>query len=264
MRYRPCRNVIIPTQFGMMMVNRFDYNHEQNFPGVSYHLMNTGLENIDSVPILREFLKDKKHPVVIDVGANIGTFTVQVAKILEESEGVLYAFEPQRQIFQMLNGNLALNSIDNVFTFQYAVGNKTDKITIPKVNYYQPASFGSIGLKDDFGDIGQELDFGNGEKVPLVTLDTQLNHLENIDVIKIDVEGMEKEVVEGSLNIIRKHRPLIYLEYIKQPNEGKDISDLLQSLNYIIYKKDINFLCIPQEKQSLPEYSFQEELRDDD
>lgn len=258
---KPRRNVLIPTHFGMMMVNRFDYNDKENFNGVGYHLLNSGTENIDSIPILRKFFQHKSSPVTIDVGANIGAFCIQVAQLAEEKKGIVYAYEPQRQMFQMLNGNLALNSIDNVFTIQAAVGNKEGTITIPKLDYYKPGSFGSVGLTGDFDDVGQDLDFGNGEKVPLVTLDSNLKHLDNIDVIKVDVEGMEKEVIEGSLNLINKHRPLLYVEYIKQLDGGNSLVDFIKSLNYEIFVAHINILCIPKEKIDSDEYKFVREMK---
>lgn len=261
MRFKPRRNVLIPTHFGVMMVNRFDFNDKQNFNGVGYHLLNTGTENIDSVPMLEKFFEHKNCPVVIDVGANIGAFAVQIAQLCEEKNGVVYAYEPQRQMFQMLNGNLAMNSIDNVFTFQSAVGNKEGTITIPKMDYYKPGSFGSMGLTGDYDDVGQELDFGNGEKVPLVTLDSDLNHLENIDVIKVDVEGMEKEVIEGAVGLIKKHRPLLYVEFIKQPNGGNNLVEYINSLDYQIYVAHINIVCIPKEKLDNIEYQFVRKMR---
>lgn len=258
---KPRRNVVIPTEFGMMMVNRFDYNPRDNFPGVGYHLLNMGSENMESMWILQRYLNDKRNPVIIDVGANIGAFSVQVADIIAPLNGTVYAFEPQRQIYQMLCGNLALNSIDNVYAEKVAVGCSNKAITVPKIDYYKPASFGSVGLTGEFDDVGQDLDFGNGELVDQIILDQYFESIDNISVIKVDVEGMELDVVNGAINTINKHRPLMYIEYYKQYNGASELKSLIESLGYKTFVLDINFICIPEEKLSLPEYEFIEELK---
>jgi FkbM family methyltransferase len=260
---KPRRNVIIPTEFGMMMVNRFDYNDKENFAGVGHHLLRTGSENLESVFIFGKYLANKLCPVVVDVGANIGTFTVQLSYITQVLNGTVHAFEPQRQVFQMLNGNIAMNSIDNVYTNQAAVGEFAGTITVPKINYYQPGSFGSVGLSGDYNDVGQDLDFSNGENVPKVALDTYFKHYDNVDAIKIDVEGMEMEVIAGAVDIIKKHRPLLYIEYNKQPNGGNDLVAYIKALAYDIFVIDINILCVPSESIDLPEYNFIKEMQHD-
>ena len=80
--YKPRRNVIIPTHFGIMMVNRFDFNVRDKFDGVGTHLLNHGTENMDSVWILNNYLRNKERPIIVDVGANIGTFAVQMAQMI--------------------------------------------------------------------------------------------------------------------------------------------------------------------------------------
>jgi FkbM family methyltransferase len=257
---KPRRNVIIPTEFGMMIVNRFDYNPIENFPGVGYHLMNMGSENMELMWILRHYLKDKKYPAVIDVGANIGAFSVQVADAILPANGTVYAFEPQRQIYQMLCGNLALNSVDNVYAEKTAVGSSTKPITVPKVDYYKPASFGSVGLTGEFDDVGQDLDFGNGEIVDQIVIDEYFKDIENISIIKVDVEGMELDVVNGAVATINKHRPLMYIEYYKQYNGATELKTLIESLGYKTFVLDINFICVPEEKLSSSEYEFILEL----
>ena len=59
--------------------------------------------------------------VVVDVGAHIGTYSVPFAKIVGSLGGVVHAFEPQRLTFQLLNANLALNSVTNAITYNIAI-----------------------------------------------------------------------------------------------------------------------------------------------
>lgn len=254
--YKPRRNVIIPTHFGIMMVNRFDFNVQQKFDGVGINLLNRGSENLDLVWLLGNYLKNKPTPILIDVGANIGTFSVQISQMIEGIGGFVYAFEPQRQIYYMLCGNLAMNNVDNVCAELMAVGNSNVSITVPKINYYQPGSFGSVGLTGEFDDVGQDLDFGNGEKIPQVILDEYFKNTENITFLKIDVEGMELDVLKGAQKLIQKYKPLMYVEYYKQHNGAQELREFLTSLGYSIYTLDINYICVPTEKDGTPEFEF--------
>jgi FkbM family methyltransferase len=253
---KPRRNVVIPTHFGMMMVNRFDFNVQQKFDGVGTHLLNRGTDNLDSMWLLSNYLKDKEKPVIIDVGANIGAFTVQLSQMIESIGGFVYAFEPQRQIYYMFCGNLAMNNVDNVCAELMAVGNSNTPITVPKINYYQPSSFGSVGLTGEFDDVGQDLDFGNGEKIPQIILDEYFKDVENISFLKVDVEGMELDVLKGGEQLIKKYKPIMYVEFYKQHDGAKELRDYITSLGYSIYTLDINYICIPSDKDGTTEFEF--------
>jgi FkbM family methyltransferase len=137
--------------------------------------------------------------VAIEVGANIGTNAVPVAKRLGP-QGRLFAFEPQRQVHQMLCANVALNGLSNVVTFWAAAGAHQGAITVPPINYENKGNFGGVSL-------GAHED---GERVPVITLDSL--RLNACRMIKIDVEGMELEVLQGGDETIRRLRPRLYME----------------------------------------------------
>jgi FkbM family methyltransferase len=122
---------------------------------------------------------------ILEVGANIGIFTLPLARFVRPG-GKVIAFEPQRIIYQMLCGNIALNAIDNIIAHNSAVGCATGSITVPPVEYAQPGNFGGVSMATA----------GAGEIVPLVTIDSLA--LPECDFIKIDVEGMELDVLEGA------------------------------------------------------------------
>ena len=81
-----------------------------------------------SEPFTIFLMKNKVKPAmnVIDIGANIGLFTLILAKLVGKS-GHVYSFEPDPQLFQILNENVKLNQLENVSTFQLAVSNKIGK-----------------------------------------------------------------------------------------------------------------------------------------
>jgi hypothetical protein len=96
---KPRRNVIIPTHFGMMMVNRFDFNVQEKFDGVGSHLLNRGTDNLDSMWLLSNYLRNKRNQLLLMLVQNIGAFSVQLSQMIEGIGGFVYAFEPQRQIY---------------------------------------------------------------------------------------------------------------------------------------------------------------------
>ncbi len=139
--------------------------------------------------------------VVIEVGANIGAHTVGLARLVG-SQGRVMAFEPQRLTFQTLCANIALNSLTNVDCYWTALGNEECLVTVPEVDPNRPSNFGGVTL------LGAQ----TGWRVSSITLDRFVAGLPRIDLIKIDVEGMEAEVLRGGENILRKFKPLLYVE----------------------------------------------------
>ena len=134
--------------------------------------------------------------VVLEIGANIGAHTIQIA----ERARAVFAFEPQRLIFQMLCANLALNNVTNVVAINGAVGKCAGKVSIPVLSPDCSNNFGALGCAD----------WGEGEDVRLYTIDGM--GLTDVHFMKIDVEGMEEDVLRGAAMTIRAHRPIIYFE----------------------------------------------------
>src|SRR5882724_8580837 len=141
----------------------------------------------------------------VDVGANIGAHSVMLAKKYSH----LYAFEPQETLYRILKMNLAL--ANNTTCYQAAVGNEEGVIHLPMLDYSQENNFGGIG-KDCLGpEPPKEIPMA---KVQLRQLDKveALRKEEKIDFIKIDVEGMEKEALEGAQMLLDQHKPILYVE----------------------------------------------------
>jgi len=165
----------------------------------------------------------KKGDTVVEVGANIGTHTQFFSNCVGENGKVL-AFEPQRIIFQTLCANIALNSMTNVYTYQMALGSKESKLFIPPVNYSEIGNFGGISLEN----------VQKGEKVSQKRLDSFLDEIETLKLLKIDVEGMEEGVLKGSKKIINKFKPLLYIENDRQ-EKSESLIKYIKSLGYELY-----------------------------
>jgi FkbM family methyltransferase len=159
--------------------------------------------------------------LVVECGANIGAHTVFFARQVGP-QGQVVAFEPQRILFQTLCANLALNSITNVFGMQKAVGARSGAITVPVFDFTVDENFGGLFLGPH-----QE-----GEAVPLTRLD-DIN-LPACHFIKIDVEGMELDVIQGGAGTISRHKPVLYVENDRQ-DKSPALVQAIAALGYKLY-----------------------------
>ncbi len=155
--------------------------------------------------------------IVVEVGANIGSHTLFLAQSVG-SQGAVLAFEPQRRVFQMLCGNLALNGIENVRALQMGLGDGDGVAKIPALSFAQTVNVGGVSLASTEA-------APDWEDVEVRTLDSF--NLPRLDFLKIDVEGMEEQVLRGAEQTIRRCRPLLYVE-----NDREDKSESL--LRYML------------------------------
>ncbi len=180
----------------------------------------------------------KPGDTVVNVGANIGTVTVPLAKRIQPS-GTIYAFEPQRVIFQHLCANVALNGLANVQARLAGVGASAAIATIPRMNVAAAINFGGVTLAGN----------SDGEEVFVTTIDDL--RLNRCDLIKIDVEGMEADVLRGAARTISELRPAIYFEAKQSAGTSWCIDWLLQrkyrlSWHFASFFRKLNFRGIAQ------------------
>jgi FkbM family methyltransferase len=246
-------NVIVPTKYGMMCVNRNDYC--SRFPGVGRVLMESGEYYDHEMEVIRNVIGFlPKDGIGFDIGGNVGVHTLVLAKYFEQ--GRVYAFEPQRLVYQQLVANIAINSLVNVYPFNMAVGNEDGHLNVPVLDPYKPASYGSLELgRPQVEDIGQWPDvLSTQETVELHRVDSL--GLPDPSFIKIDVEGMELDVLRGAYETIMRARPIMFIEYLK--NDSSALYSHIKGVGYDIYDfaPTYNYLCVPSEKmkiQGLPE-----------
>jgi FkbM family methyltransferase len=143
---------------------------------------------------------------VLDLGANIGTITVPLAKRVGNS-GRVVAFEAQPAIYLLLAANLALNELLAVRALNLAVGDQSGFIDVPELDYSQRTNFGGISFADQAIAVQ-----GGASRVACEAIDDLLPDLKSCRLMKIDVEGMEAAVLSGAEGFIRRHRPVIYCE----------------------------------------------------
>ncbi len=83
---------------------------------------------------------------MLDIGANLGAYSIPLAKSMRDVGGVLMAFEPQRILYYQLCGNVVLNRLDNFIAINKAVGDYDGDIEIPEINYENNTNIGAFSL----------------------------------------------------------------------------------------------------------------------
>ena len=163
---------------------------------------------------------------VVEAGANIGAHTLGIAHLVGPTGRVL-AFEPQRPIFQIMCANMALNGIACVEAHWAAVGSAPASLPVPRLDLRMSGNFGGIELG-----AGRVTVPAPEEPVPVVTLDSFA--LPACHMVKIDVEGMEAEVLRGAAATIARCRPVIYAEN-DRPERSPELLGLIESMGYRAY-----------------------------
>jgi FkbM family methyltransferase len=197
----------------------FMFSRNDNFVGRGLDLYGEWCDF--EIQLMRNYIR--YGDTVIDVGANIGTHAVAFGNMVGQA-GTVHAFEPQRRLFAMLSGNVALNALESVVCHQAAVGDAMGEIVLPPLP--------SPDLHFNFSAVSLMQGDKTGDKVPLVTIDS-LN-LTKCAAIKIDVEGMETMVLSGAQQTIERCGPILYLEN-NDLESSKRITGALNTLNYVAY-----------------------------
>ena len=119
---------------------------------------------------------------------------------------------------------------------------KAEFCKIPNPNYFVPSSFGSLELRQRSGNefIGQTIDYENTVNVRKLALDEF--GLPRVDLIKLDVEGMELEALEGASRMIDRSHPIMLIEKIKT-DAGK-LRQWLEARGYRVIDVGINMLAV--------------------
>jgi FkbM family methyltransferase len=155
----------------------------------------------------------KMSQVVFDIGANTGIYSL-VAKSMNPS-AIIYSFEPSIHSFKKLELNNKINDFD-IICEQLAISNQSKEqifYDIPDTNQ-TTASLSPDKMKYSLGYSGDILEY----KVNTITISDYIkkHSIQNIDLIKIDVELHEAEVVEGLATYLIKFKPILILEILNQ------------------------------------------------
>lgn len=236
------RNVLVSTDHGLMIVNRFDYDH--NRVGHAQWLLDHGNSDTVESYVCVKLLESVTNPVMFDIGANIGTITTLVANVLRNCQ--IYCFEPQPDVFKILCGNLAINNLHNCHAYNLALGSENGLCEFLEPDYSSPNDFGIFSL------VERKIAMLSSRAVvcDIMTLDNffQKHHVDHVDLLKIDAEGMDLDVLQGARNTIDKHNPRILIEHSDNTRSIKDqICNYLTDEKYQFLTLKNNLLAVPKE-----------------
>jgi FkbM family methyltransferase len=249
--------VLASSDHGSMIVNRFDYRmlDETRGYGVGFEILESSSfspHEVDTALSLLD-LRRQYHGdgvVAIDCGANIGVHTMEWARKMSGWGSVL-AIEAQERIFYALAGNIAINNCFNAQAILAAVAEKSGFIKIPLLDHTRPSSFGSVELKrrHDTEFVGQAVDYSERSttKVRCLTLDSL--GLTRVDLIKLDVEGMELEALAGANTLLGRARPILIIEFVK--SDRAKLRSILESLDYSIFELRMDLVAVHKSDKAL-------------
>ncbi|WP_299290908.1 FkbM family methyltransferase [Nitrosopumilus sp.] len=180
----------------------------------------------------------KNNSTMFDVGANIGWFSIGIAK--NKKNVKIFSFEPIPKVFENLKINIKLNKTSNIKIFNFGFYNEKKDLTF----YYYPAASGYSSNTAFPGKKGfQKI------KCKLIKFDdfVHKNQISKIDLIKCDVEGAELFVYEGALNSIRRFKPIVLSE-ISRINQKKFSYHPNQIIHFF---EELGYMCFVANKKGL-------------
>jgi FkbM family methyltransferase len=251
--------VLAASSHGPLIVNRFDYHRTgDRLFGVGGEILEWSVFDPDEVALVLALLRERRRHfgdgvVAVDCGANIGVHTIECAAEMTGWGSVL-AIEPQERLYYALAGNIALNNCFNARAVHAAVGARDETLAIPAPDYLSPGSFGSLELRPrpDAEPIGQKIDYSPAAAQQVRCLRLDSLPLKRLDLVKIDVEGMELDVVAGATGLIARHHPILLVEWLK--SDKARLRAAIDNFGYQIIERGRNFMAIHAGDQSLAHF----------
>lgn len=232
-RFRGLKNFLIMDNGKFKMtkvkVDRDYYDHSVSFEFIApietaLKAKRKGIESTllrHSIKLLSK-LKDQSNLVVYDVGANYGFLSLVWGKISASAGGKVYSFEPSPTVSLVTEKNFSINNMENIEFHKKAIGNMNGSIDL-----YDGKTSSNVLQKKDFKPV----------KVDIVSLDefTRNRGIDRIDLIKIDVDGIEYDILQGAKEILNKHKPILIVE----TNNDDRIIEYFLSLNYAVLDMEL-------------------------
>lgn len=169
-----------------------------NYNDKKFHFLDTPYLDIlineifnDNYKIFEKGLNFQKGDIILDIGANVGVFSILISKLFPDC--LIYAIEPIPIIFNFLKQNLELNNINNVIPILTAIDKDNGYVNI-KYNQFLGGSSSYI----------KEEEIENSVNIGSITLSSLIKKINNrIKLLKIDVEGAEYDIIYDDLDCLK-------------------------------------------------------------
>ncbi len=185
---------------------------------------------VGAVKLLRSMVQPGS--IILDVGANIGTFTLPLSRAVG-SNGAVHAFEPHPRLRERLIMNVALNNLRNVSVCDFALGLTPGKATL----------YGSITANQGMASLRPQPGVEEPFPCDVDTIDHYVtkSFLNRVDLIKIDAQGADFSILAGAKSTLMSYRPSVYCEVAPSDlslfkSSPEDIYELLTGLGYEIWR----------------------------
>jgi FkbM family methyltransferase len=254
----------VDTDYGVMYLNSQDTAQTPFFLHTRKAINHNELELLNQVC---NILFNHGQFDLVDGGSHVGTYPLFFKKF-NPRLGQVFSFEPIPRFAEMQMESILLNypieETRNMHVWVKALGRNPGVLLVPSLDYSKLTNFGGIEWgHDQLEDIGQHVTRSTDDKVEVVTLESIEPRLADKLFIKLDVEGMEEDVLQGAKEMLLSKRPLLFVEFIKSNQEN--LKSILKELDYRIFRTNTDFLCINRQSPymevacSLVESQYNEE-----
>ena len=167
-------------------------------------------------------------PTVLDIGANIGWYSINIASSLKKSK--IFSFEPIPNTFNFLKKNISVNMLKNIYPYNFGMSDKTGNFSF----YFYPEGSGNSSMVNV------------SEREDIEIIDCQLSTIDdfcdekklNIDFIKCDVEGAEYKAIIGGMKTLKRDSPILFIEILRKwakkfEYDPNNLFSLLKNIGYV-------------------------------
>lgn len=213
------------------LVNRFGINYCLHPYDYDDYVLYYGL---DIEPRNELFDLVKEGMVIFDIGTNIGHVLLTFAS--KNKTGKIYGFEPLPNIYERAKKNVSLNNFNNIILSNVAVADSSEDLVV-QLSHSHHSGSSRLAKKEN--------NQTATTNIKAITLDefVHKNNIQQIDFMKIDVEGFEKNVLYGGKQTLQKFKPIMFIEVNDKAQQaqafsGKLLIELLESLHYQVFTTD--------------------------
>jgi FkbM family methyltransferase len=216
----------LPTFFGPLAVIKSDTRITEEIQQLGHWEFNQLLEILN---IYEQFYSGR-YGTMLDIGCNIGSWTLPLARRYQQN--TILAVDCQPLAVDCVAQTIGLNSLTNVRVDCCAISNRCRQTSTNKINYNWGANFGAY----EFEPPARNSDFNGTLSTESINIEIKtIDSLDLSDVvfIKLDIEGMEYQALQGAVDTIHRCRPFIVFENHKTDRASAD--QFLIDCNYVIY-----------------------------
>jgi FkbM family methyltransferase len=217
------------------------YNSEYNYllfkneDHISNSIRTSGGFDQELITFMNAKLRDIPNGTVLDIGANLGSSVVPLAKHNPQLSFV--SFEPQKFIYYQLCANILMNQLNNVDARNMAVGTRSGELTVPVTDVTNATNIGRWSISDlDKSTIGGDTQLTH--KVDVITIDSL--GITDLKFLKIDVEGFELDVLRGATDTLRNNNypPFTFecWESNEHAEQRQELFNFIHGLGYLIHR----------------------------